>query len=141
MIRARIPVAAVLLAACAAASGALGMGRGLVRVKLDEYSGRFSLWVKDDAGTPGYAPLLFGDARTSFPTLWLDGRHYRLGDAPEFRYAVAGKRDGATVRFRGAVVTVEQSVVLAKPERPGVQDSFEMSFSIRNTGPVEVRAG
>ena len=75
-----------ILIACAIGLQALEAREGLVKLVVDESTARISVYRLVDVTKDRYEPLFsIRDPRTSFATLSVDGRLYKLGDAAEFR--------------------------------------------------------
>ncbi len=120
----------------------LELGEGVVKLVVNDITGRVAFYRLAEVGRNRYEPLLFDqDSRTTFPTLALDSRYYRLGEAAEFRFSLARIEHGVVIFFKSSSCVVRQRIELVKSEGSSVADSFKMSFDIENTGSQDIRVG
>ena len=132
----------VLFAVAAGHLSALEIRSGLIKLSVDDMSGRAALYRLTEAGRNRYEALLFDmDARTSFPTLLMDSRYHRMGESPAFRYSLSRLPDGALITFTSATCAVRQRIELVSSEKSKPADTFRMSFEIENTGARVIRVG
>ncbi len=135
---------AVLLACtlCAARLFALEAKAGLVKIVADESTGRVSLFRLVDVAKDRYEPFVFADdPRTSYVTLSLDGKNYRLGDSAEFRVAASRTESGVRVEFRSAACVVRQDLEFARSEGAALADGIRITFSLENVSQRDASMG
>ena len=121
-----------VLIACAIGLQALEAREGLVKLVVDESTARISVYRLVDVTKDRYEPLLFdSDPRTSFATLSVDGRLYKLGDAAEFRPTTKRTDTGAQIEFRSASVVVRQILDFARSDGSALADGLRVSFEDR----------
>ncbi len=133
-------LAAALLAQ--AASG-LELKNGRIRLVIDERSGRFALYYLEDVAKNRYVPLLYAEeTRTTYPTLMVDQKTYKLGDAPEFRVAVSRDASGAgRIEYKSSFCVVRQSFTFTTTPGATMADGVLMSFDIENVGQKDASLG
>lgn len=131
-----------ILIACAIGLQALEAREGLVKLVVDESTARISVYRLVDVTKDRYEPLLFdSDPRTSFATLSVDGRLYKLGDAAEFRPTTKRTDTGAQIEFRSASVVVRQILDFARSDGSALADGLRVSFEIENISEGEASLG
>lgn len=135
----------ILLAAAAllaSAAGALDLRDGRMLLALDERTARFSISYLADAARNRYVPLLSEqDARTSYPTLSWNGRTYRLGESPEFRFTVRREGSDAVVEYRSAFASVRQTFRFVRSRGAAESDGLLLEFEIENLSADSASAG
>ncbi|MBP7264755.1 MAG: hypothetical protein KBB32_11295 [Spirochaetia bacterium] len=112
MRRYRVTACALLLL-CGSAF-ALDFQSGSIRLSVDEKTGRFSVYQL--AEDQRWAPLLYDqETRTSYASLSVDGKVYRLGESGDFRVSLLSKTaDGCVIEHRSKELVVRQTFTLAK---------------------------
>ena len=131
-----------VLIACAIGLQALEAREGLVKLVVDESTARISVYRLVDVAKDRYEPLIFdSDPRTSFATLSVDGRLYKLGDAAEFRPTTKRTDTGAQIEFRSASFVVRQILDFARSDGSALADGLRVSFEIENISEGEASLG
>lgn len=137
----------LLLAAAAAllvssVAGALDLREGRILLSLDERTTRFSLHYLVDAARNRYVSLLSEqDARTTYPTLFWDGKTYRLGESPEFRISVRREGSSAVVEYASSFALVRQSFRFLRSRGAAETDGLLLQFEIENLTGSPASAG
>jgi hypothetical protein len=138
----RIASTIVILAACSIALHALEAKEGLVKLKVNETTGRISVYKLVDIAKDRYEALIFDqDPRTSYATLSADGRLYKLGDSVEFRVQASRTDTGARIEFRSSSFVVRQLVDFAKSSGAALADGVRITFAIENVSEREASLG
>ena len=118
------------------------LGEGAVKLVVNDITGRVAFYRLAEIGRNRYEPLLFDeDSRTTFATLSLDSRFFRLGDSVEFRFSLVRIDHGLVVYYKSTSCMVRQRIEFIKSEGSSIVDSFRMSFEIENTGSQDIRVG
>ncbi len=135
----------ILLAAAAflaSAAGALDLRDGRILLSLDERTARFSVNFLADAARNRYVSLLSEqDARTSYPTLSWNGKTYRLGESPEFRFTVRKSGDDAVVEYRASFAVVRQTFRFLRSRGATESDGLLLDFEIENLSADSASVG
>jgi hypothetical protein len=85
--------------------------KGVCAFVIDERNGRMAFYYLADMTRNQYAPLLYDqESRTSYPTLVLDQRTYKLGESGDFRITVSRQTGGALIEYRSAFCVVRQHI-------------------------------
>lgn len=125
-----------LILACALGSSvfALEVRDGRMRLVVDERSGRFALYYLADVTKNRYVPLLYDqETRTTYPTLLVDQKPYKLGDAPEFRTTVSKDASGGVaIEYRSSFCVVRQSLSFSTSTGASLSDGIIISMTIEN---------
>jgi len=121
---------------------ALEIKEALIKLVVNEQTSRVSLYSLIDIAKSRYEALLFDqDPRTTFATLSLDGKQYRLGDSAEFRSTVMRTETGARIEFRSASCVVSQDIEFINTEGAALSDGVKMSFTIENVSQKDEAIG
>ena len=137
-------LAAILIMALAAtqAFAAIELASGRIKVVLDERNGRFTLYYMSDVGKKQFVALLDDkEARTSFPTLYVDQRAYKLGESADFRVSAARNDQGLLVEYRSSSIVVKQYIDLASSPGSPLADGISIRFSIENISERDLSVG
>lgn len=138
----RIASTIAILAAFSLALHALEAKEGLVKLKVNETTGRISVYRLVDIAKDRYEALIFDqDPRTSYATLSADGRLYKLGDSAEFRVQAARTDTGVRIEFRSSSFVVRQLVDFAKSSGAALADGVRVSFVMENVSERETALG
>ena len=134
-----------LILACALGSSvfALEVRDGRMRLVVDERSGRFALYYLADVTKNRYVPLLYDqETRTTYPTLLVDQKAYKLGDAPEFRTTIS-KNDsgGVSIEYRSSFCVVRQSFSFATSTGASLSDGIIISMTMENVSQKDSTVG
>lgn len=135
-------LAAALFGLASLGSWALEAREGLVKIAVDETSGRFSLYRLVDVAKDRYEALFFDqDPRTSSLTLSFDGRQYRLGDSAEFRQTVTRTDTGVSIEFRSAFARVVERLDFARSSGASISDGIRLGIEVDNISQKEAPIG
>ena len=133
------------LASVALAASAFGLEAkdGRVKLVVDDRTGRFSLYYLVDVTRNRYEPLLYDqETRTTYATLMVDDRAYRLGDAPDFRIAVSRDAAGKVrVEYRSSFCVVRQVFSFVSSPGAPMADGVAIEYSIENVSKAESSIG
>lgn len=121
---------------------AMDIREGTVRVKADPITGRIILYGLDMKSNARYEALIFDtDARTSFLTVSIDGRHARLGEDQEFRPTVRRIDRGLEVEYRSSLYTIAQRVEFIRSSGSRISDGFKISYILKNSSARDSKMG
>jgi hypothetical protein len=130
------------LSLLAASSWALEAKDGLMKIVLNESSGRFSLYYLQDLSKGSYLPLLFErDPRTSSLNVLVDNKIYRLGESAEFRISAQKTDSGAEFTFKSSFLQIKQSFSFTKSQASGLADGVRMSIKAENLTDRDMSIG
>lgn len=134
-----------LVLACVLGSSvfALEVRDGRMRLVVDERSGRFALYYLEDVARNRYVPLLYDqEVRTTYPTLLVDQKAYKLGDAPEFRTTVSKDASGGVnIEYRSSFCVVRQSLSFAASAGASLSDGIVISLTMENVSQKDSSVG
>jgi hypothetical protein len=122
--------------------GAIELTNGRMKLVLDERNGRFSLYYMTDVSKKSYVALLDDkEARTTYPTVYIDQKAYKLGEAAEFRVSAAKEGSGYLVQYRSSMAVVRQYFdFVASPGSP-LADGLSIRFEIENVSDRDLSVG
>jgi hypothetical protein len=134
-----------LILACALGSSVSGLDvrDGRMRLVVDERSGRFALYFLADVTKNRYVPLLYDqETRTTYPTLLVDQKAYRLGDSPEFRTTVGKDASGnISIEYRSSFCVVRQSFSFTTSTGATLSDGITIGATIENVSQKDSALG
>ena len=105
---------------------------GQLRLVLHEKSGRFSLYSLD--GGKGEALFADEDPRTSFLSVVVNDRFYKMGDASAFKISQSGGLSPSFI-FQSAFMTVTQDFSFIG------SNALKITITLENRGDKQVNAG
>lgn len=115
------------------AGWALDLRDGRMLLSLDERTARFSVHYLADAARNRYVSLLSEqDARTSYPTLYWDGKTFRLGEGSDFRFTVRREGSSAVIEYRSSFAIIRQTFQFLRSSGASDSDGILLEFSIEN---------
>ncbi|MDR3131415.1 MAG: hypothetical protein LBU18_07700 [Treponema sp.] len=120
---------------------------GRIKLVLHEDTGRFSLYYlidmpqQRDINFWRYEPFFVtNDPRTSFLTVMINDRTYRLGDSPAFRMRIRQSATNPTIIFESSFLLVTQEFIFIKTAGSTMSTGVRMNVRLENRGP-EIAAG
>jgi hypothetical protein len=134
----------LVVCCCAGARlGALELRQGLIRLDIHESTGRFSLYYLTDPASDLYEPLFtHQDPRTSFLAVSVNGRVYRLGEAPVFSIRVDSSRPLApAIVFQSPFLLVRQEFLFIKTPGSAEVNGVKMAVHFENRDVQEAALG
>ncbi|MEN6297102.1 MAG: hypothetical protein ABFC92_04040 [Rectinema sp.] len=113
---------------------ALDIRDGLVRITTDDLTLRPMLYrLVNIAGKSKYEPLWFnGDPRTSFITISVDNRIYRMGYSQEYQTSQRRIQNGIEIEYRSVTNRVTQRIMFAALAGSRVANGFIIELEVEN---------
>ncbi|MCF7939088.1 MAG: hypothetical protein K9L68_10875 [Spirochaetales bacterium] len=114
------------------------------RIKIDIYEkiGRFIPSYLSDIRSRTYTPLLLNkDPRTSYFSLLVDNKIYRLGDSGVFRHSVSKKDNTATITWKSSELEIIQKIEPAGASTSSVTNGLRLSIEMKNVSEKDLRVG
>ncbi|MCX7025793.1 MAG: hypothetical protein NT080_14435 [Spirochaetes bacterium] len=128
--------------AIAAAADAFELREGRIKLVVNEQTARFSLYYLADITKNVYVPLLYDqEPRTSFPSLSLDGKVFRLGDSAEYRYTIGKGEKEAYIEYRSSFCVVRQTFSFIPSEGSDMTDGIAIRFELENVSDRDITVG
>jgi hypothetical protein len=113
---------------------------GRIRLMLYKDTGRFALYYLMDDGQA--LPFFMSqDPRTSYITVFLNNREYRIGDASLFRINLGGTPINPAIIFESSFLTVVQDFTFIKTASSSVTNGIKINVTITNKTGQPVEAG
>ncbi|MDR2618930.1 MAG: hypothetical protein LBC62_08680 [Treponema sp.] len=108
---------------------------GSVKLALMEGSGRFSLYVSSADSRTGYEPLFTDqDPRTSFLSVMVNDRSYKLGDTSTFRIRLGTDPDRPSLIFESPFLLVTEEFTFIKTEGSQDINGVSLTITLENRG-------
>jgi len=115
---------------------------GRIRLVIHEETGRFSLYYMADIGREEYLPFFFDeDPRTSFISLRVNNRSYRMGDSTFFRTRLGGTAQNPSIIFESTTLTLTQEFSFIRTGTSAQTNGVRISFTITNRSEQSIEGG
>jgi hypothetical protein len=122
--------------------GAAEFADGRIRLVLHEDTGRFSLYYMDDLSRGSFAPLFVDqDPRTSFFSLLLNDRSYRLGESSAFRFRRNEAGPAPSFIFESSFLRVIEDFSFIKTAGSSLVNGIQITVTLENLSPREAYLG
>ena len=116
---------------------------GAIRLVLDGGTGRFSLYAANETTRQGRPLALFSDPdpRTSFLSVMVNDRSYRMGDASAFRTRLGDDSQNPSLIFESAFMTVTEEFSFVRTTSSGETNGVAITITLENRGDSQISAG
>ncbi|MFP4385382.1 MAG: hypothetical protein ACLFST_14995 [Spirochaetia bacterium] len=115
---------------------------GRMKLTLHEGIGRFSPYYLTEIRAEEYLPLFVAeDPRTSYISVSLDNRVYRLGDSGLFSLDTDISSDRAVFTWKSSEITVRQEFRFITSPNASLADGIKMDITLTNISEKAVSAG
>jgi len=115
-------------------------GEGAIRLVLYENTGRFSLYSSDGVNR-GSALFSDQDPRTSFLSVMVNDRSYKMGDSSSFRTSLAGDNPNPEFVFESPFITVTEEFSFVKSSDSAVLNGIRILITLENRSEEQIEAG
>jgi hypothetical protein len=113
---------------------------GIIRLVLNENTGRFSLYALD-ANSRYQALFSEEDPRTSFISVNINDRYYKLGDTLSFRRSMGSDPAHPSFIFESSQVHITQGFSFIRTANSASANGVEIAITIENRSSEDIRAG
>jgi hypothetical protein len=115
---------------------------GRIRLVVNENTGRFSLYFMTDIARERYEPFFMDqDPRTSFLSVLVNNRSYRMGETSSFRTRLGGTPSNPALIFESSFLTVTEEFFFIRTGSSPLTNGVRISITIANKGEKPVEAG
>ncbi|MDR1950534.1 MAG: hypothetical protein LBQ38_14185 [Spirochaetaceae bacterium] len=115
---------------------------GSIRLVLHEGTGRFSLYYTSNTPGSAYEPLFMDqDPRTSFLSVLVNNRAYRMGEASVFRTRVGDNSARPSISFESPFLMVTEEFSFIKTLGSGTSNGVRIDIRAVNLGKESVQVG
>jgi hypothetical protein len=115
---------------------------GRIRLTLHEETGRFSLYYQNDLSREDFEPLFVDqDPRTSFISIILNDKSYRLGESSAFRFHRETDGEVPAFSFESSFLKVGEEFSFIKTAGSSVTNGIQITFQVENRGAQEISLG
>ena len=119
---------------------ALEFNDGQLRLVLHPNTGRFSLYLRSNDGSRPQ-PLFFNqDPRTSFLSIFVNDRSFKMGDSASFRTSV-GAGSNPSLIFQSSSLLVTQEFHFVRSPGSPQTDGLRIVINMENMGDRQLTAG
>jgi hypothetical protein len=138
----------LLFAFGGSAASAVEFLNGRIKLVLHEDTGRFSLYYLIDMPQQRDIHLwkyesffVDSDPRTSFLTVMVDNRIYRLGESPAFKIRIRENAVNPAIIFESSFLWVTQEFTFIRTVDVPMANGVRMTIKVENRGTEEVSVG
>jgi len=122
--------------------GAAEFSEGRIKLVLHESTGRFSLYYLTDIKKERYQSFFVDkDPRTSFVSILVDDKAYRLGDSTAFRVKVQNDSIKPAIVFESAALEVVQEFEFIRIGGSTLANGVKMTIRVTNRGEKSIPVG
>ena len=116
---------------------------GAIRLVLDEGTGRFSIYSLRHEGSRRRPLALFvdQDPRTSFLSVMINDRSYKMGDSSAFRVRLGGSERNPSLIFESSFMLVIQEFSFVRSPDSTETNGVSVKLTLENRGDRQVSAG
>ncbi|AEJ19515.1 hypothetical protein [Gracilinema caldarium] len=115
---------------------------GRMKLVLHENTGRFSLYYLTDIKKERYQSLFVDkDPRTSFLSILVNDKSYRLGDSTAFRIKVQNENSKPAIIFQASTIEVVQEFEFIRTGGATLSNGVKMNIRVTNKGEKAIPIG
>jgi hypothetical protein len=138
----KLLIGLLLVFTCVMPLLALELKEGRMRLVVDERSGRFIIYYQTEANAATWLPLLYDqENKTTYPTLLVDQRTFKLGESSDFRTQVSKLGSTVVIEYRSAFCTVIQTISFLASKPGMAANGVLIKFEITNTAERDASIG
>jgi hypothetical protein len=136
-------VSIITLALLVPAVFGLDIKDGRMRLVIDERTGRFAVYYLENAIKNRYVPLLYDqETRTTYGTLQVDQKTYKLGESQDFRVSTVREPSGGVrIEYKSSTCVVKQSISIISSPGSSTKDTVTMRFTVENISGKDATIG
>ncbi|MDR2842526.1 MAG: hypothetical protein LBV52_04940, partial [Spirochaetaceae bacterium] len=124
------------------ALSALELSDGRIKLDIDEKSGRFSLYYMTDVEKKTWEPLFWAkDKRTSFLSVDVGGKEYKLGETSAFKTFIRGTDKKPVLAYESEFLSVVEEFSFIRTASSGVSNGVRIDIRIQNWGEQKINVG
>jgi hypothetical protein len=122
--------------------GAADFTDGRVRLTLHESTGRFSVSYMTDISAEKYEPFFASqDPRTSFFSVMVNDKVYRLGESSAFRIRAEENAVHPAFVFESAFLLIREEFVFIKTAGSSLSNGIKVTVTMENRSPQMINLG
>jgi hypothetical protein len=124
----------VLFVCSAAKLSALDVVDGRIRLVINEKFGRFAIYYKTDPDKEKYTPLIWdrNQLRTSFLSVLIENKMYKLGDTSYFKVHLRGTQDRPVLAFESPLVSVTETFSFIRTATSTETNAIRVDVAVEN---------
>lgn len=122
---------------------ALDVKDGRIRLVVEDRTGRFAVYFLENVAKNTYIPLLYADeTRTTYPTVAVDDKYYKLGESGDFRVTVTRNSDGSVrSEYKSSFCVVRMTYKFVRSPGASMTDGVSISFELENVARKDSSIG
>jgi hypothetical protein len=115
---------------------------GRIRLVINEATGRFSLYFMTDIAREQYIPFFMDqDPRTSFLSVLVNNRSYRMGESSSFKTTLGGTPVNPSIIFESSFLKVTEDFFFIRTGSSPLTNGVRIIITVTNKGEKSVDAG
>jgi hypothetical protein len=115
---------------------------GRIRVTLHEATGRFTLSYMTDISKETYEPFFAAqDPRTTFFSVMLNDKIYRLGESSAFRIRSQGNAENPSLVFESSFLKIYEEFSFIKTAGSSLSNGVKITVTLENQSPQRMDLG
>jgi hypothetical protein len=115
---------------------------GRIKLVIDEKLGRFSLYHMTDVERKTWSPLFWDkDKRTSFLSVLVGSREYKLGETSSFKVVMRGTDKKPVLAFESPFLSVTEEFSFIRTASSGVSDGVRIDIRVENWSEEKTTVG
>ena len=112
---------------------------GSLKIILNENTGRFSLYAVN--GDRADALFADEDPRSSFLSVMVNDRSYKMGDSSVFKTRIVDNSNNPAFIFESAFLTVTEEFSFLRTPNSAVPNAIKITITLENRGDRQIEAG
>jgi len=106
---------------------------GKIKLSIDENQGSFIPYYLANINTGEYIPLLFDkDPETTFLSIMVDNKIYRMGNTSIFSNEFSLTSSGAEIVWTSTVLKITENFSFLKSKKSSLSDGFKITITVEN---------
>ena len=115
---------------------------GQIKLLINPNNGRFSLFFMNDIALEEFVPLFAAqDPRTSFLSLMVNNRTYKLGESSAFKTTIGGTVSSPSLIFESSFLVVTQNFTFIKAGSSSITNGVLITITLTNKTEQSINAG
>ncbi|GMO45871.1 MAG: hypothetical protein Ta2B_27070 [Termitinemataceae bacterium] len=115
---------------------------GRIKLSIDEKIGRFSLYYMTDVDKKIYEPLFWAkDKRTSFLSVDVNDKEYKLGESSAFKVVVRGTDKRPVLAYESPLISITEEFSFIRTASSGVSNGVRIDVRVENWGEDKKSVG
>ena len=135
-------ISLLLVFLCVNSAFAAEFINGRVRLVLNENTGRFSLYYMTDIAKEEFLPFFTDqDPRTSFLSLWVNNRPFKMGETAAFKTSIGGTPASPSLIFESSSLVVVMNFTFIRTGSSSMTNGVLITITVNNKSEQNLDVG